>query len=81
MVANKTIGRDISLEEFDRRFDEGESILDYVDMSTIRRPNLELKRTSVQLPVCMINELDRQARRLGITRQALIKIWIAEKLG
>lgn len=70
----------ISAEEFDRRFDNGEDISDYIDWSTARRPNLEPRRVNVDFPTWMVNGLDREARRLGITRQALIKTWIAEKL-
>jgi CopG antitoxin of type II toxin-antitoxin system len=81
MNATKTIGRDIALEEFDAMFDRGEDVSDYVDWSTARRPGLEPKRVNVDFPTWMVNGLDRQAERLGITRQALIKIWIAEKLG
>lgn len=70
----------ISAAEFDRRFDDGEDLSDYIDWSTARRPNLEPKRVNVDFPTWMVNGLDREARRLGITRQALIKTWIAEKL-
>ena len=71
----------ITAEEFDRKFDDGESIVEYLDLSTARRPGLEPKRVNVDFPTWMVNSLDQQAQRLGITRQALIKIWIAEKLG
>lgn len=70
----------ISAEEFDRMFDDGEDISDYVDWSTARRPGLEPKRVNVDFPTWMVDGLDREAARLGITRQALIKTWIAEKL-
>lgn len=81
MSGTKTIGRDISVEEFDRMFDDGEDISAYVDWSSARRPGLEPKRVNVDFPTWMVNGLDREARRLGVTRQALIKMWIAEKLG
>jgi hypothetical protein len=71
----------ISAEELDRLFDEGkEDILQYFDLSAARRPNLEIKRVNVDLPRWMINALDGEAARLGITRQSVIKIWIGEKI-
>ena len=76
----KVIGRDITVEEFDRKFDNGESIVEYLDMSTIRQPNLETRRVNVDFPAWVVAGLDRQAKRLGVTRQALIKMWIAEKV-
>jgi hypothetical protein len=70
----------ISAEEFDRLFDEGGDISSYVDWSKARRPNLEIKRVNVDLPQWMINALDREADRLGITRQSVIKTWLDEKI-
>jgi transposase len=71
----------ISAEEFDRRFDDGEDVSEYLDLSSLRRPNLEAKRVNVDFPAWMVSGLDKEARRLGVTRQALIKLWIAERLG
>lgn len=76
MTAKKTI----TAEEFDRRFDDGESIVDYLDLSSLRRPGQEAKRVNVDFPAWVVKGLDTEARRLGVTRQALIKIWIAERL-
>ena len=70
----------ISAAELDKKFDDGEDVSEYFDWSTARRPNQEAKRVNVDFPMWMVNGLDREARRLGITRQALIKTWIAEKL-
>lgn len=70
----------ISATELDKKFDDGEDMSEYFDWSTARRPNLEPKRVNVDFPTWMVDGLDREARRLGITRQALIKTWIAEKL-
>lgn len=71
----------ISVEEFDRIFDEGkEDIVDYLDISTLRHPGLEAKRVNVDFPGWMVDSLDKQAKHLGIARQALIKLWIAERL-
>lgn len=65
---------------FDRKFDEGESILDQLDLSKARRPEREQKRVNVDFPVWMIHSLDKEARRLGVPRQSIIKIWLAERL-
>lgn len=70
----------ISAAEFDRMFDDGEDISAYVDWSNARRPGLEPKRVNVDFPTWMVEGLDREAKRLGVTRQALIKLWIAERL-
>ena len=66
--------------EFDKRFDEGEDITHLLDLSTARRPNQELKRVNVDIPVWMVNKLDQEAKRVGVTRQSIIKIWLAERL-
>jgi len=68
-------------EEFDKIFDEGEEdILQYLDLSKARRPGLEQKRVNVDFPQWMIDQLDSESSRLGIPRQSLIKVWIAERL-
>ena len=67
-------------EEFDKRFDEGEDISGYLDVSKARRPVQEQKRVNVDFPVWMIESLDKEAKRLGVTRQSIIKVWIAERL-
>jgi len=64
----------------DERFEEGESILDAFDLSKARRPNQEQKRVNVDFPKWMINSLDKEARHLGVTRQSIIKVWLAERL-
>lgn len=67
--------------EFDTRFDEGEeSVLEDLDLTQARRPGLDRKRVNVDFPVWMVNALDREARRLGVTRQSVIKMWLAERL-
>ena len=65
---------------FDKKFDKGEDITKYLDLSRAIKPGQEQKRVNVDFPVWMIHRLDREARRLGVPRQSLIKIWIAEKL-
>ena len=67
-------------KEFDRRFDQGEDISHVLDLSKARRPELEQRRVNVDFPIWMIRSLDREAKRLGITRQSIIKMWLAEKL-
>jgi hypothetical protein len=67
--------------EFDKKFDDGvEDIIDDLDESTSCRPNREQKRVNVDFPLWMVQSLDRESRRLGVTRQSLIKIWLAERL-
>jgi hypothetical protein len=70
----------ITTEELDRLFDEGEDITPYLDMSRARRPGLEPRRVNVDFPTWMVAALDREAKRLGVTRQSVIKVWIAERL-
>ncbi len=70
----------ISAEELDRRFDDGEDVSAYFDWSNARQPNLEKRRVNLDFPAWMIEKLDRQARKRGVTRQALIKMWLADRL-
>ncbi|WP_367115454.1 CopG family antitoxin [Devosia sp.] len=70
----------MSAAELDRKFDDGEDIDEYIDWSSARRPGLEAKRVNVDFPTWVVDRLDREARRLGVTRQSLIKMWIAERL-
>ena len=67
-------------KEFDEKFDNGEDISKYLDYSKARRPGREQKRVNVDFPVWMIQSLDREASRLGVPRQSVIKVWIAERL-
>lgn len=67
-------------EEFDRLFDDGEDVSSSLDLASARRPGLEQRRVNVDFPVWMIESLDREARRLGVARQSIIKVWIAERL-
>jgi hypothetical protein len=66
---------------FDHKFDSGEKIVDQLDLSKARRVATDAKRVNVDFPAWMVASLDREARRLGVTRQSLIKLWLAEKLG
>lgn len=72
---------DIRAEELDRLFDEGKTdMTPYLDLSTARRPGREVKRVNVDFPHWMVEALDEEAQRLGITRQSVIKMWLAERL-
>ena len=73
-------GKMISGEEFDRRFDAGEDVSEYIDWNSARRPGLEAKRVNVDMPTHMIAKLDIQAKKRGVTRQSLIKMWLADRL-
>jgi hypothetical protein len=66
--------------DFDEKLDSGADVSGDVDWAKARRPNLELKRVNVDFPAWVVEALDREARRLGVTRQALVKLWIAERL-
>jgi len=66
--------------ELDKKFDDGESILEELDLSRARRPGQEQKRVNVDFPTWMVAALDHEARRLGVTRQSIIKMWLAERL-
>jgi hypothetical protein len=71
----------IDAEQLDRLFDEGSDEIDqYLDWDSARRPGLEAKRVNVDFPQWMVAKLDREAKRRGVTRQALIKMWISDRL-
>ena len=67
-------------KDFDRKFDEGQDVSDHLDLATARRPKQEQRRVNVDFPTWMIESLDKEASRLGVTRQSIIKVWIAERL-
>ncbi|MGH3544757.1 MAG: type II toxin-antitoxin system BrnA family antitoxin [Mycobacteriales bacterium] len=67
-------------ESFDEMFDRGEDMTSVLDLNRVRRPDVEPRRVNVDFPAWMIAQLDLQARRLGVTRQSIIKLWIAERL-
>ncbi len=66
--------------ELDRRFDAGDSVIGALDLDAATRPRLQQKRVNVDFPLWMVEQLDREATRLGVTRQSIIKIWLAERL-
>ena len=66
--------------DFDKKFDDNKSdIVDELDLSKIKRPNQIQKRVNVDFPTWMIDSLDKEASRLGVTRQSIIKVWLAER--
>ncbi|MGB7414021.1 MAG: CopG family transcriptional regulator [Thermosynechococcaceae cyanobacterium] len=67
-------------EELDQKFDEGVSVLEHFDLRTLKRPGLETKRVNVDFPMWMVEALDKEAKRLGVHRQAVIKTWMARLL-
>ena len=66
--------------EFDREFDEGSDITPYLDFSKAKRIKQQHKRVNVDFPVWMIDSLDKEATRLGVSRQSVIKVWLGERL-
>ncbi|MBA1445481.1 MAG: BrnA antitoxin family protein [Chromatiales bacterium] len=66
--------------EFDRKFDEGANILDALDLSGAKRSMQKQRRVNVDFPGWMIESLDKEASRVGVTRQSIIKVWLAERL-
>ena len=67
-------------KKFDSDFDAGKNVTSSLDISKARRPLQEQKRVNVDFPTWMISSLDREASRLGVTRQSIIKVWLAERL-
>ncbi len=65
---------------FDKKFDAGKSVLKSLDLKKARRPGREVKRVNVDFPVWMVRSLDEEAENVGVTRQALIKLWLSERL-
>ena len=65
---------------FERKFDEGKDITVALDLTKARRPLQEQKRVNVDFPTWMVERLDREAKRVGVTRQSIIKVWLAERL-
>ena len=86
MTKHENIDRDIgkpepiSAEELDRRFDDGEDVSAYFDWSKAEFVNRTPKRVNVDFPAWMVRSLDMQAKKRGVTRQALIKMWLADRL-
>ena len=68
-------------KDLDKKFDAGkEDIIDALDLASLKRPNQTPRRVNVDFPEWMISSLDKEAARLGVTRQSIIKVWLAERL-
>ena len=67
-------------EELDALFDSGEDISEHLYMSTLTKNATQTKKVNVDFPEWVINSLDREAKKIGVTRQSIIKVWIAERL-
>lgn len=68
-------------KDFDKKFDQGKKdIIDDLDLSTARRANQDQKRINVDFPSWVVESLDREAARIGVTRQSIIKVWLVERL-
>ncbi len=67
-------------KELDQQFDNGDDILDSLDLSKAKRVMQDQKRVNVDFPVWMLESLDKEASRVGVTRQSIIKVWLAERL-
>jgi hypothetical protein len=72
--------KSITTQEFDKLFEEEKDITEFLDLKTAKREELETRRVSVDFPKWMIQKLDQQAMKLGVTRQSIITFWISEKL-
>jgi hypothetical protein len=70
----------ITAEELDRRFDDGEDITEFLNLDQAFRPNLEQRRVNLDLPNWMIASLDQEAKRIGVTRQSIMKVWMSERI-
>ena len=67
-------------KEFDEKFDNGEDITEYLEVSKARRPKQDQKRVNIDFPLWVVQSLDKEAKRLGVPRQSIVKVWIAERL-
>ena len=67
-------------EEFDRKFDDGESIIEYLDLTKVKRSNAEEQTIVIECPSWMIEALNQESQRLNLPSQVIIKGWIEEKL-
>ena len=65
--------------DFDNKFDDGQDITSLLDVKNANRPALQQKRVNVDFPLWMANKIDKEALHLGVTRQSLIKLWIADR--
>jgi hypothetical protein len=70
----------MKVSKLDKIFDENQEVLDYFDTSKIKMINEEIKRVNIDFPAWMVQSLDKEAQHIGISRQAVIKMWLADKL-
>jgi hypothetical protein len=70
----------VKARDFDKKFDEDADISKHLDVKKARRPEQEQKRVNVDFPLWMVQLLDKEAKRLGVPRQSIIKVWVAEQL-
>jgi len=70
----------VKAQTFDKKFDEGDDISRHLDLKKAKRPEHQQKRVNVDFPLWMIQLLDKEAKRLGVPRQSIIKVWVAERL-
>lgn len=66
--------------DFDQKFEADEDLTDLLDLNQARRPGLEKAQVNLDFPVWMVNSIDKEARRLGVSRQDVIKFWVADRL-
>ena len=68
-------------KDFDKKFDDNKTdIIDDLDLTSLRHPNQQQKRVNVDFPVWIIDSLDKEAKRMGVTRQSVIKFWLVERI-
>jgi len=78
--------KNITAKEFDEKFEKGEDISEYLDFSKavrlkdMKELRTKTKKINVDFPEWIIEALDKEAKRIGVTRQSIIKVWIAERL-
>jgi hypothetical protein len=70
----------ITAEEFDRRFESGQDVSQFFDLTQAQRPGREVQRVNVDIPKVMLSDIDREADRIGVTRQSWIKFVLADRL-
>ncbi|QJR80434.1 CopG family transcriptional regulator [Alteromonas pelagimontana] len=67
-------------KDFEDKFENSDDVLQHLDLAKAKRPLQKQKRINVDIPEWMINSLDKEASRVGVTRQSIIKVWLAERL-
>ena len=75
----KKQAKKITAEDFDRRFDRGEDMADFLDVKKAR-VNKQIQRINIDIPVPFLMKIDREAEKIGVARTALIKLWLSERI-